>query len=255
MVVLRKNEFLNYATVFEKSTLKHCELFLAWFVARFVILKCFGFLGFINLFWVDWCRKFTGRDCRDQPYDYLKEEGKSLFSFCLEWPIAAFQLYQQSKTNIRGQMCEMGPELGSHARLVNLLLSSQQSVFVFRSGKSTVLSTMHCKWRRKLDAEWPRFVGCYPSAVCCTEIFCWFRFYLREIHFLDKHRNPDIEQDAEGKVCWEQSESFVRRSGIWTCDAFAANNQEVTNPVKRSMRYDYCENQCLWGSETLPTEG
>ena len=39
-----------YSAVSEKSTRKHCELFLALFATRFVVLKSFGFLGFIYRF-------------------------------------------------------------------------------------------------------------------------------------------------------------------------------------------------------------
>ena len=61
------------------------------------------------------------------------------------------------------------PVHGSHARLVNLLRSNYSLAFVFlffRSGKSFFnflfyfLPTMHCKWRRKRDDNWPGFICC-----------------------------------------------------------------------------------------------
>ena len=42
-----KNKFL-YSVVLKESTLKNCKLLLAWGVTRFVVLKSFGFLGFVK---------------------------------------------------------------------------------------------------------------------------------------------------------------------------------------------------------------
>ena len=49
--------------------------------------------------------------------------------------------------------------LDSHAWLVSLLLNSESLVFVFRSGKSIISSTMRCKWPHELDVGWLRFLS------------------------------------------------------------------------------------------------
>ena len=151
---------------------------------------------------------------------------------------------------------QISPALSSHARLVNLLLNSSTLAFLFRSGKSVILPTMHLQMTPNFRFWLAALCRLLAVGRLLHWNFGWFWCFLHLIFV--SWINMEIQTHKrirKAKFSVNKVKSFVRRSGIWTCDVFTANNQAVTNPVKRSMGYNYCQNQCLWGSETLSMEG
>ena len=149
----------------------------------------------------------------------------------------------------------ISPALGSHARLVNLLLNSSTLAFLFRSGKSVILPTMHLQMTPNFRFWLAALCRLLAVGRLLHWNFGWFWCFLHLIFV--SWINMEIQTHKrirKAKFSVNKVKSFVRRSGIWTCDVLTANNQAVTNPVKRSMGYDYCENQCRSSSETLSTE-
>ena len=62
---------------------------------------------------------------------------------------------------------------------------------------------------------------------------------------IQTHKGMRKAEFAENKVRALSEEAAFERA---MCSL--PTNQEMTNAVKRNMRYNYCENQCLWGMIT-----